>query len=35
MLSEEAYDDLARLKHDRVWIIDPVDGTREFSTPRP
>lgn len=33
VLSEEAYDDLARLKHDRVWIIDPLDGTREFSTP--
>jgi len=32
-LSEEAYDDLVRLKHDRVWIIDPLDGTREFSTP--
>ena len=33
VLSEEAYDDLARLQADRVWIIDPVDGTREFSTP--
>lgn len=33
VLSEEAYDDLSRLKHDRVWIIDPLDGTREFSTP--
>ncbi len=33
VLSEEAYDDLARLRADRVWIIDPVDGTREFSTP--
>ncbi|OBG78235.1 3'(2'),5'-bisphosphate nucleotidase CysQ [Mycobacterium sp. E1715] len=33
VLSEEAYDDLVRLKHDRVWIIDPLDGTREFSTP--
>lgn len=33
VLSEEAHDDLARLKSDRVWIIDPVDGTREFSTP--
>jgi 3'(2'), 5'-bisphosphate nucleotidase len=33
VLSEEAYDDLKRLQHDRVWIIDPVDGTREFSTP--
>lgn len=33
VLSEEAHDDLARLKSDRVWIIDPLDGTREFSTP--
>lgn len=33
VLSEEARDDLARLKSDRVWIIDPLDGTREFSTP--
>lgn len=24
---------MARLRADRVWIIDPVDGTREFSTP--
>ncbi|QUR67948.1 3'(2'),5'-bisphosphate nucleotidase CysQ [Mycobacterium spongiae] len=33
VLSEEAHDDLARLKSDRVWIIDPLDGTREFSMP--
>lgn len=33
VLSEEAHDDLARLKSDRVWMIDPLDGTREFSTP--
>ena len=33
VLSEEAPDNLARLGSDRVWIIDPVDGTREFSTP--
>jgi 3'(2'), 5'-bisphosphate nucleotidase len=32
LLSEEAHDDLARLRRDRVWIIDPLDGTREFST---
>jgi 3'(2'), 5'-bisphosphate nucleotidase len=32
VLSEEAYDDLIRLKSDRVWIVDPLDGTREFST---
>lgn len=30
VLSEEAADDLARLSADRVWIIDPLDGTREF-----
>ncbi|GAY16365.1 3'(2'),5'-bisphosphate nucleotidase CysQ [Mycobacterium sp. shizuoka-1] len=34
VLSEEAYDDLKRLDADRVWIIDPLDGTREFSMPR-
>ena len=33
VLSEEAHDDLVRLTSERVWIIDPVDGTREFSTP--
>ena len=33
VLSEEAHDDLVRLKSERVWIIDPLDGTREFSTP--
>jgi 3'(2'), 5'-bisphosphate nucleotidase len=33
VLSEEAHDDLVRLRSDRVWIIDPVDGTREFSMP--
>jgi 3'(2'), 5'-bisphosphate nucleotidase len=31
VLSEEAHDNLARLTKDRVWIIDPLDGTREFS----
>lgn len=33
VLSEEAADDPARLTADRVWIIDPLDGTREFSEP--
>jgi 3'(2'), 5'-bisphosphate nucleotidase len=33
VLSEEAYDDLVRLRADRVWIVDPLDGTREFSVP--
>lgn len=31
VLSEEAADDETRLSADRVWIIDPLDGTREFS----
>ena len=33
VLSEEAEDDKARLSASRVWIIDPLDGTREFSEP--
>ncbi len=33
VLSEEATDDKARVDADRVWIIDPLDGTREFSEP--
>ncbi len=33
VLSEEATDDKARLNATRVWIIDPLDGTREFSEP--
>jgi 3'(2'), 5'-bisphosphate nucleotidase len=31
VLSEEAADDNARLTSRRVWIVDPLDGTREFS----
>ncbi|MHA3020108.1 3'(2'),5'-bisphosphate nucleotidase CysQ [Mycobacterium sp. BMJ-28] len=31
VLSEEGADDKARLNADRVWIVDPLDGTREFS----
>ncbi len=34
ILSEEAPDQLSRLRADRVWIIDPLDGTREFSEGR-
>ena len=34
VLSEEAVDDLRRLTADRVWIIDPLDGTREYSEGR-
>jgi len=33
VLSEEGKDDKARLRADRVWIVDPLDGTREFSEP--
>jgi len=33
VLSEEGADDPARLSADRVWIIDPLDGTREFGEP--
>jgi myo-inositol-1(or 4)-monophosphatase len=29
-LSEESVDDPARLGCERVWIVDPIDGTREF-----
>ncbi len=31
ILSEEGKDDLARLDAVRTWIVDPLDGTREFS----
>ena len=30
ILTEETPDDLARLANRRVWIIDPLDGTRDF-----
>jgi 3'(2'), 5'-bisphosphate nucleotidase len=30
VLSEEGHDDLTRLAADRVWIVDPLDGTREY-----
>jgi len=33
ILSEEGADDLARLEAARTWIVDPLDGTREFSEP--
>ncbi len=33
VLSEEGKDDPVRLRSSRVWIIDPLDGTREFSEP--
>jgi 3'(2'), 5'-bisphosphate nucleotidase len=30
VLSEESTDDLVRLERSRVWIVDPLDGTRDF-----
>src|SRR5437879_6792445 len=29
-LSEESVDDFTRLEKSRVWMVDPLDGTREF-----
>jgi myo-inositol-1(or 4)-monophosphatase len=29
-LSEESTDDRSRLQKERVWVVDPIDGTREF-----
>ncbi|MBK7642384.1 MAG: 3'(2'),5'-bisphosphate nucleotidase CysQ [Planctomycetes bacterium] len=34
ILSEETADSSARLSNERVWIIDPLDGTREYSQGR-
>lgn len=34
VLSEEGAKDLARLGRSRVWIVDPLDGTREYSEGR-
>lgn len=34
VLSEESRDTQERLEKDRVWIIDPVDGTREYGEGR-
>jgi 3'(2'), 5'-bisphosphate nucleotidase len=31
VLSEEGADNPIRLRSERVWIVDPLDGTREFS----
>lgn len=33
VLSEEGIDNTERLSATRVWIVDPLDGTREFSEP--
>ena len=35
LLSEEEKDNADRLSQSRVWIIDPVDGTREYGEERP
>lgn len=34
VLSEESVDDKVRLERRRVWVIDPLDGTREFTEGR-
>ena len=34
LLSEECVDNLDRLDKRRVWIVDPLDGTREYSEGR-
>jgi myo-inositol-1(or 4)-monophosphatase len=34
-LSEETEDDSARLSSERVWVVDPIDGTRAFLAGRP
>jgi myo-inositol-1(or 4)-monophosphatase len=34
-LSEETEDDLARLKSPRLWVVDPIDGTRAYLSGRP
>lgn len=34
LLSEEEKDNLERLSKSRVWIVDPVDGTREYGEER-
>jgi 3'(2'), 5'-bisphosphate nucleotidase len=35
VFSEEAADDRRRLSAERVWIVDPLDGTREYGEDRP
>jgi len=34
-LSEETLDHPARLDHDKVWIVDPIDGTRAYLSGHP
>lgn len=33
VLSEESPDDTVRVQRSRVWIVDPLDGTREYGEP--
>jgi len=34
-LSEETLDDSDRIERDRLWVVDPIDGTRDFLRGRP
>ncbi|MHA1165217.1 MAG: inositol monophosphatase family protein, partial [Alphaproteobacteria bacterium] len=34
-LSEESEDDLIRLEQSRIWVVDPIDGTRAFLKNKP
>lgn len=34
-LSEETADNPDRLKHERIWVVDPIDGTRDYIRGRP
>lgn len=34
-LSEESADDRLRVKSDLIWLVDPIDGTRDFVRGRP
>ena len=34
-LSEETLDDSDRIERPRVWVVDPIDGTRDFLAGRP
>lgn len=33
VVSEEGFDDGSRLRSQRIWIVDPLDGTREYAEP--
>ena len=30
VLSEETHDNIKRLEHEKIWIVDPLDGTSDF-----